>query len=412
MRIRGECMLFVALSFVAGCQVVVGLSERSNGGASGADLAGGSDSGGGGSSAQQSQGGSPAGVLAGASATAGGGGALGVSGTGGAPSAGVSGTGGTPSAGAAGTESGGTDAGSSSPLKACPEGPYEAAKLQPGTAVADGVGPSGRLIGGATLPVAGNDFSFYGIRDSGGSLGFFKADRKGGQFSMAAKWAPAGREAMTTDRLVVGGSAQELWLLSASNSSVISFSGPDFSKVSSTMVTGYPTAIEHSVDGVWIAGKAQLERYTSTLIKNVFAYGGSEVQAPSGLATHLLPNGNTRVVMADATALKQVVSFEFAPTGKLVRTNKPLIKPIVAVATDCAGTTYASDGLDTWQISLNDEISTPIKLIPCKSGCDCPQITGLGFDDRNKLLATTSYTSCDPSALWEIDLNVPGKQTW
>lgn len=116
--------------------------------------------------------------------------------------------------------------------------------------------------------------------------------------------------------------------------------------------------------------------------------------------------------MADSTVHKQVATFEFDPIGKLVRTSTPLSEPIVALATDCAGTTYASDGTETWQISLNDEVSTPVQLIPCKSGCDCPQITGLGFDDRNKLLATTSYTSCDPSALWEIDLNVPGKQTW
>lgn len=406
MRIRGESILCVAMIFEAGCQVVVGLNERRSAGAIEADLAGGSDSGSGGASAQNSQGGSQTSVLGGASGMVGGGGAFGVAGTGG------SSTGGVPSAGAAGNESGGTDGGTSSLLKACPGGPYEVAKLLPGTALLDGVGASGRLIGGATLSVAGNDFSFYGIRDSGGSLGFFKADRKGNQFSMAAKWEPAGHPtAMTADRLVVGGSAQELWLLNASNGSVISLGGSIFSQLGSTMVTGYPTAIERSVEGVWIAGKAELVRYTSKL-ERVFAYPGSAVVAPSGLATHLLPNGNARVMMSDSTALKQVASFEFDPTGKLVRTNKPLIKPIVALATDCAGTTYASDGLETWQISLNDEVSTPVQLIPCKAGCDCPQITGLGFDDRNKLLATTSYTSCNTSALWEIDLNVPGKQTW
>ena len=64
-----------------------------------------------------------------------------------------------------------------------------------------------------------------------------------------------------------------------------------------------------------------------------------------------------------------------------MRTKKPRLKPIVALAIDCDGTTYASDGVDT-------------------------------FDDRSKLLATTSNTSCDPSVLCEIDLNVPGKQTW
>jgi hypothetical protein len=315
--------------------------------------------------------------------------------------------------------SGGNGSGGAPPtakLTPCPAGPYASYDGPKATLAAKGVGAPGRLVGGAMMT---SSSKLFGLRDCCGSFGLFSIQRAGNSFAEAVKgdwasingvFAPLNKTEQAVTRVVPGRDADQLWVLAGS---VLYDAGPESLSMASLMLPSVPTAIEHSDEGVWVAGKAEIKGFDGALKQVVAALLDSSITWPSAItARHA---GNLWQVLASDSGAKHVTRYSFMD-GKATGSPEPLLdQPIVALATDCAGNTYAASDRNVWVIpagGAQTSVKGPYTPIPCVNGCACPQITGMGFDDRGKLLATTTYTACDPSALWNFDIPVPGHETW